>query len=155
MSAAHIARRVFAHVTEFVTGAFIGGAVVFLIFLASIREDGRGITHDIDPRGIVTLVTGKRTDMDACTFSPDAAQWLRRDGQLCRGTGEDPVNMPNGTITDVPDMWADLPASPFFVAEDHEWFDCRVDGDQFCGYGNSNGVPAGYYGIDHGIFNRR
>lgn len=148
-------RKVLALIAEFVTGAFIGGALVFMIFVAMVREDDRGITGSIDPRAVSVLAVKRGAlDIDACTFSEESDQWLRRDGNPCRGTGEDPVNMPPRTLADVPDMHTDYPRRGRFVAEDSDEFDCRYDGDQLCGYGNSNGVPAGYYGQDHGIFNR-
>lgn len=149
-------RQAFALFAEYLAAIFIGLAVTFLIFWAAAREDARGIHGDLPaPRGSAAtlgVLAGKAAPVDACSWSDTASQWLRRDGALCRGTGEDPVFMPDDTVTDVPDLWANLDHSALYVEEDSLLWDCRIDGDQVCGYGNSTGVTAGYYGTNHGIF---
>ncbi|QIS05913.1 hypothetical protein F5X71_29620 [Nocardia brasiliensis] len=67
------------------------------------------------------------------------------------------IALPNGDV--VPDLMMELPGSETVpaVPEDSPLFDCRVDGNQICGYdafvvgpnGEPMHVPAGYYGFHY------
>lgn len=67
------------------------------------------------------------------------------------------IALPNGDV--VPDLMMELPGSETVpaVPEGSALFDCRVDGNQICGYdafvvgpnGEPMHVPAGYYGFHY------
>lgn len=67
------------------------------------------------------------------------------------------IALPNGDV--VPDLMMELPGSETVPAipEGSPLFDCRVDGNQICGYdafvvgpnGEPMHVPAGYYGFHY------
>lgn len=148
MFALEIARKVRNHAAELIAAGLVGTAVPVTIFAAT-QFITPGESHaDAMP------ATSAVVEMDACTWNETAGQWITRTGALCRGTGEDPVFMPNGTVTDVPDMWADMPHDGRATDEDSREWDCRTMGNQFCGYGNYQGAIPGYYGRDHGVNTR-
>lgn len=93
---------------------------------------------------------GYGTGYDSCNFNDDRGAWeYVGTDDLCRGTGEDPSTPDTGVYAgsdNVPDTGANLSHRRTAVIEDSPEFDCRIDGNQICGPGNDQHVPAGYYG---------
>lgn len=151
MSAIRIIRSVRDHAGELAVGTLGGLVLAGAILSASQCSAVSSESHGVAPAN----ATPASAEMDACTWNDVAGQWITRTGALCRGTGEDPVFMPNGTVTDVPDMWADMPHDGRGTDDSSLEWDCRTMGNQFCGYGNYQGAIPGYYGQDHGVNARR